>query len=327
MVENVPLRVGACILCILVGFAFWPAFLLAGLIGFALIEELRDPVKPPPATRKSLGSGDKAENRESPKAIARPAAPKTIVSSRARKVDGSFSKSPRDKRQLGKVVSAETEHPPFDFSGMLNDIEQPLAVKTRPGSSEIRSLAEDLGIPHLVHFTRCDNLSSILRHGFLSIKDCKEHKIEAFCNDSMRLDAQPDGISLSVTFPNYRMFYKYRQLATDTDWAVLILSPKILWEKECAFYRCNAADSRMRNLPRELASTPKAFREMFEAKDSLRDHWLCAYDPTDPQAEVMVYEQIEPDLIETVAFETKADKEKWSSVLGGIETIYAGQGG
>jgi len=122
------------------------------------------------------------------------------------------------------------------------------------------------------------------------------------------------------------MFYKYRQLATDADWAVLILSPRILWEKECGFYRYNAADSRMRNRPRELASSSKAYCEMFETPDARREHWLRAYDPTDPQAEVMVYEQIETDLIETVAFETKAIKEKWSRVLGGIETIYAGQG-
>lgn len=191
---------------------------------------------------------------------------------------------------------------------------------------KIRTQAEDLGIPHLVHFTRCDNLPSILRHGLCSIVGCEAKDIQAIRNDSLRLDAQPDGISLSITFPNYRMFYKYRELNIAADWAVLILSPRILWEKKCGFYRHNAADSRMRNRPREMATSSEAFREMYETADTRREHWLRAHDPTDPQAEVMVYEQIEAELIETVAFETKVTTEKWTHVLGGIETIYAGRG-
>lgn len=65
---------------------------------------------------------------------------------------------------------------------------------------------------------------------------------------------------------------------------------------------------------------------MFQQRDIRRELWLRAYDTSDPQAEVMVYEQIEPRFIETVAFETKPSKERWSPVLGGIDAIYAGKG-
>ena len=194
------------------------------------------------------------------------------------------------------------------------------------GQDRIRSQAEAFGIPHLFHFTRCENLQSILRHGLLSVADCQAEDILAVHNDSLRLDAQPDGTSLSISFPNYRMFYKYRELDIAADWAVLKLSPRILWEKECAFYRYNAADSRMRNLPRENVTSSEAFRDMFEATDARRKRWLRAHDPTDPQAEVMVYEGIEAELIETVVFETKVSSERWKHVLGGIETTYAGRG-
>ena len=46
-----------------------------------------------------------------------------------------------------------------------------------------------------------------------------------------------------VSFPNYRMFYKYRCEDTNAQWVVLGLSPKILWEKDCAFCNNNAASS------------------------------------------------------------------------------------
>jgi hypothetical protein len=82
----------------------------------------------------------------------------------------------------------------------------------------------------------------------------------------------------------------------------------------------------MRNLPRENVTSSEAFRDMFEATDARRKRWLRAHDPTDPQAEVMVYEGIEAELIETVVFETKVSSERWKHVLGGIETTYAGRG-
>ena len=56
-----------------------------------------------------------------------------------------------------------------------------------------------------------------------------------------------------------------------------------------------------------------------------RERWLRSYDPTDPQAEALVYDSIDAILIQAVAFETKDIADKWAHVLGGIDTIYAGQ--
>jgi hypothetical protein len=192
--------------------------------------------------------------------------------------------------------------------------------------ADIKTQAEVRKIPHLVHFTRCENLRSILNNGLISVADCVAKDICSIRNDSLRLDAQLDGISLSITFPNYRMFYKYRELDKTKDWAVLILSPEILWRKKCAFYRNNAADARMREQTRESMMATEAFQLMFEAKEARREHWLRAYDPTDPQAEVMVYEKIEAELIETIAFETKDIAKRWQPALRGIESISAGTG-
>ena len=193
-------------------------------------------------------------------------------------------------------------------------------------STEIRAQVSQLGIPHLVHFTRCENLSSIFQYGLHSVASCRAKGIHAIRNDKIRLDGKLDGISLSMTFPNYRMFYKYRQMDVSTDWAVLILSSRILWEKECGFFKYNAADSRMRGPTGAQTMTAQALRDMYEGLDKPREHWLRPYDPSDPQAEVMVYEHIEPTFIETVAFETEDATDRWTNVLGGTDTICAGQG-
>lgn len=202
-------------------------------------------------------------------------------------------------------------------------IDQP-ALQNR--NKEIRTLAEKFKIPHLVHFTRCDNLSSILQHGLRSVSGCHLDSIRAIRNDGMRLDGHLDGISLSVTFPNFRMFYKYRQLDTSADWAVLLLKPEVLWELDCGFYRHNAADSRMRHLSTKEMTTVDAFQAMFETSGTPRELWLRACDPTDSQAEVMVFDTIDPCFIETVAFEDKPIAAKWANHVRGIDKIHAGLG-
>lgn len=246
----------------------------------------------------------------------------------ARQTLDELAEQPRQKSPLPPPTSKPK--PPSTFAQTPPPTPTPTKAKEKGNdfatrSSEIRAVAEELRIPHLVHFTRCENLESILRHGVHSIASCDELGVEAIRNDKLRLDNQPDGISVSIAFPNYRMFYKYRQLEMQTGWAILILSREILWEKECGFYKNNAADSRVRHRPRNLTTTAHAFLEMFEGGNLGRNDWLNSYDPTDSQAEVMVYGTIEPHFIEAIAFETKAAADRWANHVEGIETFFAGR--
>lgn len=192
--------------------------------------------------------------------------------------------------------------------------------------SSIEKYALSLGIPHLVHFTRCENLPGILEHGLMSVATCNKKRLNPVRNDQYRYDGQLDALSLSVAFPNYLMFYKYRQLLPQADWAVLLIAPCALWQKDCAFYAHNAADARMFRQARDSRKTAQALREMFSDETSDRDSVLRAFDPTDPQAEVLVYDTIEPALIEAVAFETRQVRERYQPVLAGLESFYAGAG-
>jgi len=228
--------------------------------------------------------------------------------------------APKDKATNPNTDIASTETPLFRAKPILTG-KQSSTHWAR--SNEIRALVEELEIPRLVHFTRCENLESIVRYGLHSVATGDALGLSMFRNDTLRLDNQLDGISLSIGFPNYRMFYKYRKKEPSTEWAVLSLSPEILWEKQCGFYQHNAADSRMRYRRRQAARLPQSFRDMFDAQNSHRDERLYSYDPTDAQAEVLVYEPIEPHFIEEITFETEAIESRWRRKCGGVKTDIA----
>jgi len=295
---------------------FWPPLIvLQLLVVWGTYSVIRPKKSAVPSTGAEPGGVNKDDRQRS---IGDPAA-------------DAFATLERLKKEFAAYNATIAEFPrrePSESRQFLDSEKSRTLVTQQRGvrAAEIRAHVTELGIPHLVHFTRCENLKSIFRHGLRSVSDCAAEGIHAIGNDKIRLDGRPDGTSLSVTFPNYRMFYKYRQLDPSGDWAVLILSSSILWEKECGFFKYNAADSRMRRLPRASTMTAQALKDMFVELDMPREHWLSPYDPSDPQAEVMVYDCIEPTFIEAVAFETEEATDSWTHVLGGTDTICAGRG-
>ena len=116
----------------------------------------------------------------------------------------------REEREAKEKALNETENTrrAVEHEALrISEVQQQLALRR----AELCTLVDKLGIPHLVHFTRCENLSSILQNGLHSVISCRKNGIHAAQNDRIRLDGRPEGISVSVTLPNYRMFYKYRQ--------------------------------------------------------------------------------------------------------------------
>ncbi|PJF38016.1 MAG: DUF4433 domain-containing protein, partial [Phototrophicales bacterium] len=125
-------------------------------------------------------------------------------------------------------------------------------------------------------------------------------------NDELRLDGHEDSVSLSIAFPNYKMFYRYRANTQSRGWAVIAINPSVLWECECAFCKHNAADSRIARVPLEKLKSLSSFQAMFaedesgnalagilgvDYKQETREtNKLKSFDPTDPQAEVLVFD-------------------------------------
>jgi hypothetical protein len=191
----------------------------------------------------------------------------------------------------------------------------------------IQQFAMQLQIPQLVHFTRTVNLPGILMHGLYPISRVGEVGVEPLVNDHERWDGHTDSTSVSIAHPNSQMFYKYRMEHDDTDWAVLTINPAILWAKPCAFCRYNAADARISGLPVGQLQTRQAFEEMFAPINnhkSREEQKLQGYDPTDVQAEVLVFDIIEPAYLGDVYFDNSTVRDRYAAVLGNRRGVVVG---
>lgn len=153
----------------------------------------------------------------------------------------------------------------------------------------IRSFAQKIDIPYLVHFTKVSNLESIIYHGLVSRESLDQGLYQGVVNDNERLDNRRDTVSVSIAHPNDKMFYKYRNV--DSDWCVLGIDVRVLWEQDCLFFKHNAADALMSNLSEQHLRDVGAFRSMYDEVSWLGsrvEQGLLNYDPTDVQAEILV---------------------------------------
>lgn len=187
----------------------------------------------------------------------------------------------------------------------------------------IKAFATVRQVPHLLHFTQAANLSTILAHGIYPVARAHEVGVDPLINDALRLDLRRDASSVSIGFPNEKMFFKYRSTNASADWVVLVLHPSILWSKNCAFCPQNAAKKDIRLQTIEQRSSPEAFLAMFGdvvGGYSRREQTLKLSDPTDVQAEVLVIDVIEPHFIVGLIFSSAAVRTHYLPPLSGLQT-------
>jgi RNA:NAD 2'-phosphotransferase (TPT1/KptA family) len=58
---------------------------------------------------------------------------------------------------------------------------------------QIRAISEQLKVPYLVHFTRAQNLESIITNGIYPVSRVNEVSAAPEINDLLRLDGRSDG--------------------------------------------------------------------------------------------------------------------------------------
>ena len=167
----------------------------------------------------------------------------------------------------------------------------------------VQQMSQTKKIDYLFHFTRIENLASILTHGLLTKSQSQLANIPALTNDQYRYDAE-DAICLSIGFPNYKMFYRLRRDNPESDWVVLGIRPAVLWEKDCAFCVENAARKSVSCIPIGDRKGPEAFELLFRDFGDKKRNALKIPDkyPTNPQAEVLVFGTVEPRYIVGLAF-------------------------
>jgi hypothetical protein len=162
-------------------------------------------------------------------------------------------------------------------------------------------------IKELAHFTRMENVGGILRHGIVARNQARGLPKPPLVNDPERFDGHLDASCLSISFPNYRMFYRLRCDDPSARWAVLLLLPSVLLSNDCAFFVENAASSSASATQLSVLKGPGALERLFDEIDgrpSRQTMRLPDSYPTNPQAEVLVFGTIAANNITRVVLQS-----------------------
>lgn len=153
-------------------------------------------------------------------------------------------------------------------------------------------------ISKLVHFTKIENLPTILERGILSNNMLDRLGIPYSKSDEYRWDNKLDYVCNSISFPNYKMFYAKRMEDNEQKWAVLNINSNILIHKlSTEFYKTNRASS-IYYSSFKVYNTNECLNDMFYQED--RDDYLPSNYTTDPQAEVLIKDCIKTPYIQSV---------------------------
>jgi hypothetical protein len=180
-------------------------------------------------------------------------------------------------------------------------------------------------IDYVWHFTRLQNLHRILTYGLQSRASLDASGADFEFNDEYRFDYQREAICCSLGHPNYKMFYKLRQEKPGIEWVVLGIAPSVLWEKDCAFCVENAASNNVTCIPIELRKGPEAFNRLFSeiaGKPKRSALNLPDYCPTNPQAEILIFGDVEPNYIVGAITQSKQRETQLKTKYPGFDFLY-----
>ena len=163
---------------------------------------------------------------------------------------------------------------------------------------ELGNFFEERNVKYLVHFTHRNNLKNILKFGLIPRAYLEETVIKIALSpiftDNWRLDGVKEASCLSVSFPNYKMFYS-RSNNNQDNWAVILFDLDVVTRHMGEFASSNLASSGT-NPIRGIRGAEQMF-----SNPSLREQLnLPSHYTTDPQAEVLEYSVIPPAWIKEV---------------------------
>ena len=217
------------------------------------------------------------------------------------------------------------DHPREEFRTHYgNLVMKRKAFRAKVRAKRIQNFCVEREITSLTHFTRVENLNGILGEGLLSREQLKHNDRDFHFNDCDRADTHLDSICLNVSFPNYKLFFRFRKGRTseadESHWIVLLLDAKIMSELNCAFCNENAAANSVRCIPLENRKEFRALESLFEDKlyygtrEIVRQSLAIPNNyTTNPQAEILVFDRISPEYIKKIVFYDYTILSRWQS--------------
>ncbi len=173
-------------------------------------------------------------------------------------------------------------------------------------------------ITYLTHFTRLENLASILRRGLFSRGALLNNPETA----NVRLNSEPlplewqFALSLNISFPDYKLFYKFQE-RMGYEWVVLIFDARILLEQ--SFYYFNRRAGEMIFSPgfNEQVSpylqTPETFGILFQDFGDIKrtEMNIPLNYPTNPQSEILTFAPVGMRWLREVHFYNDYKLKQW----------------
>ncbi|MEX5443989.1 DarT ssDNA thymidine ADP-ribosyltransferase family protein [Acinetobacter schindleri] len=189
---------------------------------------------------------------------------------------------------------------------------------------DIQKIIDKREIKSVFHFSRVENLSSILLNGVVPRSNLVGST--SIFNDTVRADGKLDHSSFSISFPNHLMFYRLRCATPDSKWALLVFKPEILTAYDCLFYPVNAASANVSRLPPSSFRGGNALERMFTYAAETRENILRPCDPTDVQAEVMIPSTVTIDYLKGCILSDKNLISFFSKKFPHIKFAYCAEG-
>lgn len=171
--------------------------------------------------------------------------------------------------------------------------------------NEIGRLLTERGIERLTHFTPLTNVQNICKYGLIPREHLSLEVVRLALGpeftDEHRIDGIPQYNCLSITFPNYKMFYSKRQSMSGARWAVIEYSADILQKLWAEYCPTNSASRS------PVMQGGDGVRSQFLLQ-KLRDELALAPNmTTDPQAEVLCDSVISRQEIQRICVQAESD--------------------
>ncbi|UYM16346.1 DUF4433 domain-containing protein [Endozoicomonas euniceicola] len=200
------------------------------------------------------------------------------------------------KKVLLEAFSNKSLHPDQLAQKILQSSRRPCGKEERP---HLKHLIQQREISSLLHFTALDNVPSICHFGLIPRDLLKEEPIMMYLNaqfsDDFRYENKEECNCLSVSFPNYKMFYR-KQQDYNRRWAVIEFDVDVITELWAEFCPTNAANRG--RVP--IYSGVRGLKWQFLSDDIRAELELPDELTTDPQAEVLCDSVIDPRYIRSV---------------------------
>lgn len=184
--------------------------------------------------------------------------------------------------------------------------------------NRLRAFLKERRIDTLIHFTRLENLTSILTYGLLS-RSAIENDIRVGrvrWNEPELPAAWRTMISFNVSYPNYRLFYQV-QAQRGFEWVVLVYDAALLLQLPFFSFIFPAANLiRTPIFQSDIAPSLQsfaAFESLFLDTDTVRRRLLQIPDsyPTHPHSEILVPEPVSNSYLKEVHFYNEYKFEQW----------------